>query len=123
MDAQEMTQEFRIKQWGDIIEECSNSGMTKINWCKEHRINLKSYYYWQNKVRKLAGEKYAIIQSIDQGITNAKPESVFTEIKIPRYETAMPAITVRLAEAEIEIHNGADACVIENTIRALKSVC
>jgi hypothetical protein len=123
MDAQKMTQEFRIKQWGDIFRECRNSDMTIKSWCAEQGINLKSYYYWQSKLRRLAGEKYAMMPSTEQGIANAKSEPVFTEVKIPRYEAALPAITVHISGAEIEIHNGADAGVIENTIRALRSIC
>ena len=48
------TYEIRLAQWTKIVEECSRrpSGMTVTAWAEEHGIGVKSYYYWQRKVRR-----------------------------------------------------------------------
>ena len=123
MNVQNMTQEIRIKQWINIIRECRNSGMTNKSWCEEQGVNLKSYYYWQRKVRKMAGEKYAIVQSSKNRIAYEDSKPVFTEMKLPKYETTKPAVTLRIDSAVLEIQNEAELTTIENTLQALRSSC
>jgi hypothetical protein len=123
MDVQKITREFRIKHWIDIIKECRSSGQTIKSWCEEQGINLKSYYYWQRKVRKVTGEKYAMIPGIEHGIASIGPDPVFAEIKLQQYKTALPAVTIHLNNATLEIQNGAERSTIENTLRALRSLC
>ena len=43
------TSDVRLARWLPIIEECAASGMPKKDWCKEHNIELKKFYYWQRK--------------------------------------------------------------------------
>lgn len=123
MDVQKMTQEFRLKQWADTVKECRSSGKTIKSWCEEQGINLKSYYYWQRKVRLAAGEKLAMIPNIEHGIATAETKPVFAEIKLSQCETALPAVTLRLNNAILEIHNGTERSTIENTLQALRSLC
>ena len=123
MNVQNMTQEIRIKQWINIIRECHNSGMTNKSWCEEQGVNLKSYYYWQRKVRKMAGEKYAIVQSSKNRIEYEDSKPVFTEMKLPKHETTKPAVTLRIDSAVLEIQNEAELTTIENTLQALRSSC
>ncbi len=48
---------------------------------------------------------------------------VFTEIKVPTIEATQPAIILKLNNAVIEIRNSATNRIIENTLKALKSIC
>jgi hypothetical protein len=122
MDVQKMKQEYRLKQWGDTVKECRSSGKTIKGWCEEQGISLKSYYYWQRKVRIAAGEQLAMMPNVEHGITTTtKP--VFAEIKLSQCETALPAVTLRLNNAILEIHNGAERSTIENALQALRNLC
>ena len=123
MNVQKMTQEIRIKQWVDIIRECRNSGMTNKSWCEEQGVNLKSYYYWQRKVRRIAGEKYAMVQSSKNPIACEDAKPVFTEMRLPKYETTTPAVTLRIDSAVLEIQNEAERTTIENVLQALRNSC
>lgn len=123
MDVQKMTQELRLMQWVDTVSECRSSGKTIKAWCEEQGIGLKGYYYWQRKVRKAAGEKFAVIPSIEHRITSPEEKPVFAKIKLPQYETTLPTVTLRLTNAILEIQNGAERATIENTLQALKSLC
>lgn len=108
MDVQKMKREFRLKQWIDMVKECRSSGKTIKGWCEEQGINLKSYYYWQRKVQRAAGKKLAMIPSMESGIATTKVKPVFAEIKFSQCKTALPAVTLRLNNAIIEIQNGAE---------------
>ena len=35
-----------------LINECRSSGMTDIDWCREHGIAVSTFYYWVKQLRK-----------------------------------------------------------------------
>ena len=34
-----------------LINECRTSGMTDIDWCREHGIAVSTFYYWVKQPR------------------------------------------------------------------------
>lgn len=123
MDVQKVSTEYRFNYWTEIIKECRNSGQTVNSWCEEHNVNVKSYYYWLRKIRTAACNSIPNKQSIVPLKTSGSLRSVFAEIKAPANELLHPAIILRLNSAVIEIQNGATSSTIENTLKALKSLC
>ncbi len=59
MDISTLTPDKQVKlqYWLDVIRQCRASGLTNQAWCEQHEISLKSYYYWNAKIRKLALEE------------------------------------------------------------------
>ena len=41
----------RAQSWALVVQECESSGLTKREFCRQHGINEKSYYYWLRKLR------------------------------------------------------------------------
>ena len=39
-----------------LINECRTSGMTDIDWCREHGIAVSTFYYWVKQLRKEAAQ-------------------------------------------------------------------
>ena len=97
----------KLAQWAQVVTQCRNSGLSVRQWCQEHGVNVSSYYKWQRKV-------YAAAQ--------AQQESRFVEVT-PEHPVrpGNVAVTVRIAGAEADIHNGADAATVEAVLRVLKS--
>lgn len=54
MNAKHVAHQLKLKQWAVLIQECRNSGMKTIDWCKENNISKDTYYYWFSLVRKAA---------------------------------------------------------------------
>ena len=50
----QIVHEVRSRNWASIITECSQSTLTKLEWCRQNGINIKSFYYWQRKLRNEA---------------------------------------------------------------------
>jgi hypothetical protein len=97
----------KLAQWAQVVSQCRGSGMSVRQWCQENGINISSYYKWQRKV-------YAAAQ--------AQQERSFVEVK-PVQSAAVGgvAVTLRIAGAELDIHNGADATTVGAVLRAVKS--
>ncbi len=79
--------EYREQQWALVIKECADSGLTNKEYCRQHGISEKSYYYWLRKLRKQVCEEAAPqIVAID---TELKTDEVLrieykgAELKLP----------------------------------------
>ena len=104
---QAYNEQNKLAQWVQIVSQCRDSGLSVRQWCQEHGVNISSYYKWQRKV-------YAMAQ--------AQQEIQFAEVTPEQpVRPAGIAVTVRIAGAEADIHNGADAATVETVLRILKS--
>ena len=43
--------DYREQTWTMLSQECSNSGLTKREFCRRRGISEKSFYYWLRKLR------------------------------------------------------------------------
>ena len=100
-------EQAKLAQWAQVVSQCRDSGVSVRQWCQENGVNVSSYYKWQRKV-------YAAAQ--------AQQERSFVEVT-PGHPAAVigVAVTLRIAGAELEIHNGADTGTVEAVLRAVKS--
>jgi len=57
MTSRQITKEYRLGQWAQIMRARRESGLTVKAWCAENNINEKTYYYWQNKLRQATCEQ------------------------------------------------------------------
>ena len=49
--------QIRRSQWEQIVLEGNNASVSKKEWCRQNSISLKSFYYWQRKLRQKEAEK------------------------------------------------------------------
>ena len=48
--------ECRTQNWTMVIQECSNSGLSNREFCRQRGISEKTYYYWLRKLRTQMAE-------------------------------------------------------------------
>ena len=97
----------KLALWAERITECCNSGQSVKVWCQENGICEQTYYRWQKRL-------FEMVQT--------QQEVRFTEVTpLQPVRSGNVAVTVRVAGAEADIHNGADAAAIETVLRVLKS--
>ena len=115
--------EVRLKEWADQIAECQSSGQTIREWCREHDIAPKTYYYRLRKVRERAMKDMAIM---DPGAAAAQCSDNIDfrplEISGPSH-SGNAAVTLHISNATMEIAGGCDRATIEAVLLALKSTC
>ena len=101
------TQDIRKPKWTELLISCNDSGQSKVEWCKEQGINIKTFYYWLHKLRTETmqlSEIYAIV-----------PVS-----KGPCKEKSSDKIVIRANEISVELPADISQDVITHTIKALK---
>ena len=47
------TVEIRYQQWVQVIQDWSNSGLTKRDYCRQNGIDEKKLYYYQRRIRSI----------------------------------------------------------------------
>ncbi len=106
-ELQTRTTQDKLALWAGRISECRNSGQNVKVWCKENGICEQTYYRWQKRLFEMA---------------KAQQEVQFAEVTpVQPVRSGNIAVTVRIAGAEADICNGADAATVEAVLRVLKS--
>ena len=54
-DVLKIRDEYRQVQWAAAIQECKASGLTNKEYCIQHGLSEKNFYYWQKKLRAQIG--------------------------------------------------------------------
>ena len=93
-----------VALWSKRITDCKNSGMRPGEWCEENGINVKTYYYWHNKIRKLVSQQTELF-----------------EVPAAPGRRDVPSATIRVGILEADIYSGADVEVIRAICQALKT--
>lgn len=119
MRVKQLTDEINIQKWSKLIEECRNSGMKIIQWCKEKGVSKSQYYYWQNKICNSVCENLPVVK--EPKVSMNVP--TFTEVKIPTYnESNDIALTIFINNTSVQIHNHANEDTIAATLRIIKTL-
>ncbi len=106
-ELQTRTTQNKLALWAGRISECRNSGQNVKVWCKENGICEQTYYRWQKRLFEMA---------------KAQQKIQFAEVTpVQPARSGNIAVTVRIAGAEADICNGADAAAVETVLRVLKS--
>ena len=77
METREVTNGYRLAHWARIIQERTESGERVEEYCLRKGISKHKYYYWQQKLRKVAGVRLAKLES--------KP----ADVALPRFAEVM----------------------------------
>ena len=56
-DVLAMRSEFRLQQWAQVVRECNTSGLSNREFCRQHQIAEKTYYYWVRRLRQAAASQ------------------------------------------------------------------
>ena len=126
MNAQEIKRKMLLREWASQIKAREESGMTVKQWCAENGPSLKTYYYRLKRVREELLESLSSDSSHQLSVVADKcvsqPEQQvysppFAALPIPQSKGA--AITVWVSGYAIDIHNGADESLVEQTLRVV----
>jgi len=114
----------RIALWISRIQECRASGLTVDTWCKQNGLTSKNYYYWMRKIKREAFDALPDDMKTRPVFPSCPELPVFAEITSPREKSMdSAAASLRIGDTILKIHNGADYQMIENLLRAVRTVC
>ena len=54
MNSRELTAEYRMTHWAQLLQERAASGLNVQDFCLDKGITRNTYFYWQKKLREAA---------------------------------------------------------------------
>ena len=51
-DVLAMRSEYRLQHWAQVVKSCNTSGLSNREFCRQHQIAEKTYYYWLRRLRE-----------------------------------------------------------------------
>ena len=99
--------EYRAQNWTMVIQECSNSGLSNREFCRQRGISEKTYYYWLRRLRSQMAEV-------------AGPQLVQLEPSPVPVQEDMLQIQYR--GAELKLPAGVDMDAVTALLRSLQSL-
>ena len=99
--------EYRAQNWTMVIQECTNSGLSNREFCRQRGISEKTYYYWLRKLRSQMAEV-------------AGPQLVQLEpAPVPVQEDILQ---IQYRGAELKLPAGVDMDAVAALLRSLQSL-
>ena len=97
--------EYRIQQWAVLIQECSASGLTNKEFCRQRGISEKSFYYWQHKLRQ------QIVEATSPQLVQLEPQPETEDL-----------LQIQYRGAELRLPGGVDLEAVAALLRSIQSL-
>lgn len=111
------TRAVRMQQWAAILRDCKASGQSNAAYCAANGIHPKTFYYWQNKLRREATNELERHELSRSGAANSQI------VPIDYSAVASGCVTIRKAGYSVEITDGTSSATIEAVLSALNRQC
>ena len=97
--------EYRAQNWAMVIQECSNSGLSNREFCRQRGISEKTVYYWLKTLRgqmaDAAGPQLVQLEPVTE------PEDL---------------LQIQYRGAELKLPAGVDMDAVAALLRSLQSL-
>ena len=97
--------EYRIQQWAVLIQECSASGLTNKEFCRQRGISEKSFYYWQRKLRR------QIVEATSPQLVQLEPQPETDDM-----------LQIQYRGAELRLPGSVDLEAVAALLRSIQSL-
>ena len=96
---------YRAQNWAMVIQECSNSGLSNREFCRQRGISEKTFYYWLRKLRGQMAD--AAVPQLVQLEPVTEPEDL---------------LQIQYRGAELKLPAGVDMDAVAALLRSLQSL-
>ena len=131
------TSDIRLAQWEQIVLEGNKALVSKQEWCKQQGINIKSFYYWQRKLRlKAAADTMPANSDLPAALspsTTTTVQTSFVEIPFPAESPilsqpdsdriscpkAEPELIIQIQNCQILVNSSAQEQTLRKVLRVI----
>ena len=106
------TNDIKTQKWTEIVVSCNESGMSKTAWCRENNVSIKSFFYWQHKLR---------MNMIDSSPTTKAAEIVQINLQgeTIRQKSAESSDVIVIRKNDVTVELPMTEASVESVIRGL----
>ena len=96
------------ENWQNIIKAWQKSGEKQTEWCKQNNVNIATFKYWKQKFKKANNP-------------DVKFHELETKEQIEKTIPQSKPITIEIANAKINVPDGANPHLLRTIIKVIKS--
>lgn len=115
MNMQEVTKEYRLSKWIQVIQERQNSGQSIKDFCQENGISRHAYFYWQRKLRKDACMEFSK-QAMETAVSCA-PRGW---MQLPQNQEIKTTLDIEVGGCRISVDTETDPELLKKICRILR---
>ena len=115
MNTQKISQEYRMSQWIQIIQNRHDSGQNVKDFCEKIGIKKNSYYYWQRKVREAACAELMPIEESVNPIPNGW-------MQLSQTQKTNSSLDIEVSGCRITVDSDTDSELLKSICRTLRSL-
>ena len=112
----------RLMEWAELVAECRRSEMSCKEWCRQHGISERRYYYWQKRVFDRAILQRAATAA---SVSVNDHASHFVELPAPQgsvqERAGNPVASIQVGRASVNLYAGADPQLVQTICQVLTS--
>jgi putative transposase len=117
MDTQKVTAEYRLSQWGQVIQAQQDSGQNIKDFCESTGISRNKYFYWQKKLRSEACTELAKTEEAK----NIVP-SGWMQLEPKQTQGVKEALDIEINGFHITVTSETDTDLLRKACRTLRSL-
>ena len=121
MSTKAITTEYRMAQWAGIIRERGRSGESIREFCLNRGISKNTYFYWQKKLREVAGRELGPAIE-EKGLPTVVPGG-WAMCEVRELDDNASAVTIAIGKFRITTDAGTSPEQLEKVCRVLMRLC
>lgn len=94
-----------MENWSALIQECRASGLSNREFCRQHGVSEKSFYYWLRKLQHQAAEA---------------SKSHLIKLDLP--PTEEDVLPIRYRGADLRLPVGVDMDTVAALLRSIRTL-
>lgn len=102
--------EYRLQQWAQVVKDCKASGLSNREYCRQHHIAEKTYYYWLKRLRQAAASQMT-----------CGPTLVQLDSAVPK-ESASDMLQIRFHSAELILPDNVDMDAVASVLKSIQAL-
>lgn len=106
--------------WGEHVSAQGRSGLSAVDYCREHGLHLKSFYRWKRRLRA-SGELDGVSGEMHPARGNGHGGSQFAEVVVDGLSGSGAALEVVVRHGRrVQVHPGFDDETLARIVAVLE---
>ena len=106
------------RDWAELVRECNESGMPKSEWCRQHGITPKSFFYHQRQIRRdTVGGQAEDTGTVEPMALAELPLSAYRPGALSGF---VPAAVIRIGSIGIEVSGSIPAELLSVILKEVR---
>jgi hypothetical protein len=124
MITRNITTEYRLTHWAEIIKQRNESGLSIKAFCETAEIKENSYFYWQKKIRQATYHELMPHENTTKltRIINQQTPTGWVSYKTTKCGSEGATITIEMGQFRVKVTTDTDIDLLAKVCKVLAAL-